>query len=143
MRPPKGAAKLEYQGIFLNLDFQPGQGGEMPAGPGIYAEIHWPTRSIRIGESKNVRARNRAHIRWADKHQAGSHSPKEANRRGIIVELVKEWGSEGLEHFLISGDPRLADRELRVACEKRLHEWARQQTVFRDINTQRGYRTTN
>ncbi len=115
----------------------------MPRGPGIYAEIHWPTMSLRIGESKNVHARNRGHINWANKHRSGTHKEKETNRQGIIVELVKEWGSEGLEHFLISDDPRLADRELRVECEKELHEWARSQTTFRDINTQRSYRTTN
>jgi len=129
--------------IEFNLDFKKGCGGEMPRGPGIYAEIHWPTMSLRIGESKNVHARNRGHINWANKHRAGTHNEKETNRQGIIVDLVKEWGSEGLEHFLISGDPRLADRELRVECEKELHEWARRQTTFRDINTQRGYRTTN
>ncbi len=134
---------LSYQGIELNFDFQLGCGGVLPAAPGIYAEVHWPTLTLRIGESKNVRARNLAHNRWADKHKAGTHSPKEANRRGLIVELAKEWGTEGLEHFLISDDPRLADRVLRVACEKHLHEWARHQTTFQNLNRQRGYRTTN
>ncbi|WP_170399034.1 hypothetical protein [Ruegeria arenilitoris] len=132
-----------YRGIKFNLSFERGCGGEMPAGPGIYAEVHWPTMNIRIGESKNVRSRNRGHIRWADKHKAGTHKPEEANRKGPIVDLVKEWGSEGLEHFLISGDPRLSDRELRVECEKQLHEWARTQTIFVNMNRQRSYRTVN
>lgn len=136
---------MEFQGIELNLDFRPGEGSvaNMPTGHGIYAEIHWPTRSIRIGESKAVRARNRSHIRWADKHRNGTHPPKEANRRGPIVDLVKQWGSEGLEYYLISNDPRLEDRELRVECEKFLHEWSRQQDTYRNLNTQRGYRTVN
>ena len=137
--------RLEYHGIVLNLDFRPGAGDNdrITIGHGIYAEVHWPTLSLRIGESQNVRARNRQHIAWANKHRDGTHSQKEATRRGVIVELVKEWGSEGLEHFLISNDPRLADRELRVECEKFLHAWARTQTQYRNLNTQRGYRIVN
>jgi len=136
---------MEFNGIKLNLDFQPGHGdvNNMPTGYGIYAEIHWPTRSIRVGESTAVRARNRGHIRWANKHRDGTHPPKEASRRGPIVELVKHWGSEGLEYYLISNDPRLADRVLRVECEKFLHEWARNQDTYCNLNTQRGYRTVN
>jgi hypothetical protein len=138
-------ACLEYQGIVLNLDFRPGAGDNdrITTGHGIYAEVHWPTRSLRIGESQNVRARNRQHNAWANKHRAGTHSPKETSRRGAIVDLVKQWGSEGLEHYLISNDARLADRELRVACEMFLHAWSREQTEFRNLNTQRGYRTVN
>lgn len=132
-----------YQGINFNLDFKKGQGDNIPNTAGIYAEVHWPTLNLRIGESKKMRARNQGHIRWADKHKAGTHSEKEAKRQGRIVELVKIWGSDGLEHFLISADPRLADRVLRVECEKHLHEWARTQTIYKNLNTQRGYRTTN
>lgn len=136
---------LTFKGIQLNLTFAPGHGdvNRMPVGHGIYAEVHWPTRSLRIGESKAVRARNLAHIRWADKHRQGTHGPREAGRCGVIVELVKAWGSEGLEHYLVSNDPRLADRVLRVECEKYLHDRARNQTDFVNINTQRGYRTVN
>jgi hypothetical protein len=136
---------LEFQGIKLNLDFHPGFGDvrNMPTGHGIYAEIHWPTRSIRIGESKAVQSRNKSHIRWANKHLEGTHGTKEAQRRGEIVELVKNWGSSGLEYYLISNHPKLADRELRVECEKFLHEWARVQINFRNLNAQRGYRTVN
>ena len=136
---------MEFQGIKLNLDFRPGFGDvrKMPTGHGIYAEIHWPTRNIRIGESQAVRARNLSHISWANKHRQGRHGPKEAQRRGLIVELVKIWGSDGLEYYLISNHPRLADRELRVECEKFLHEWARMQTEYLNLNTQRGYRTSN
>lgn len=115
----------------------------MPKGHGIYAEVHWPTMSLRIGESQAVRARNMGHIRWADKHKAGTHNEKETLRRGIIVDLVKEWGSFGLEHYLISDHPLLADRVLRVECEKFLHQWARNQTTYVNLNTQRGYRVVN
>lgn len=136
---------MYFQAIRLNLEFSQGSGNvyEMPVGIGIYAEIHWPTRNIRIGESQNVRKRNLAHIRWADKHRLGLHTPREALRRGRIVDLVKQWGSEGLEHYLISNDPRLADRVLRVECEKFLHEWAKTQGDYVDLNTQKGYRTVN
>ena len=136
---------MEWRGIVLNLDFEKDLGhlDKMPTGHGIYAEVHWPTMSLRIGESQAVRARNLRHIRWADKHKAKSHNEKETARRGVIVDLVKQWGSFGLEHYLISNDPRLSDRVLRVECEKFLHEWARTQTTYVNINTQRGYRVVN
>jgi hypothetical protein len=136
---------LEFAGVALNLEFVKGRGDVrlLPNCPGIYAQVHWPTRSLRIGESKHVRTHNLAHIRWAEKHRDGTHPPHLANRRGLIVELVKAWGAEGLEHYLISDNPRLADRILRVDCEKFLHEWARTQKVYVNINTQRGYRTVN
>ena len=138
---------MVYKGIQFNLSFSEGEGNvaDMPTHGGIYAEIHWPTRSIRIGETGNsMRGRNRSHMRWADKHRNSTHNEKEANRQGIIVDLVKEWGSEGLEYYVISEDLRVReDRELRVDCEKHLHEWARVQTEFQNINTQRGYRTQN
>ncbi|MEO0344111.1 MAG: hypothetical protein AAF198_11810 [Pseudomonadota bacterium] len=136
-----------YRNIHLDLTFIEGKGpvSNMPTHGGIYAEIHWPTRSIRIGETGNsMRGRNRSHMRWADKHLEGTHNEKEAARKGPIVDLVREWGSEGLEYYVITDDPRVReDRELRVECEKRLHEWAREQTEFTNINTQRGYRTVN
>lgn len=83
-------------------------------------------------------------MRWADKHRNYTHNEKEAARQGVIVELAKQWGSQGLEYYVITDDPKVrGDRELRVDCEKRLHEWARGQKAFRNINTQRGYRTRN
>jgi hypothetical protein len=136
---------MTYKDVYFNLVFKQGEGdvANMPTHGGIYAEIHWPTLSIRIGETGNsMRGRNRAHMRWADKHRNGSHNEKEKARQGIIVDLAKEWGSEGLEYYVICDDPRvLKDRELRVECEKRLHLWACEQTEFRNFNTQRGYRT--
>lgn len=68
---------------------------------------------------------------------------KEAKRNGPIVDLVREWGSEGLEYYLISNDPRLENRVLRVECEKHLHKWAQNQDTYNNINRQRGYRTVN
>ncbi|MEE2526413.1 hypothetical protein V0U79_08545 [Hyphobacterium sp. HN65] len=67
---------LEFNGISLDLSLIQGRGGAIPNAPGIYAEIHWPTMTIRIGESKNIRSRNLGHIRWADKHRAGTHNEK-------------------------------------------------------------------
>ncbi len=136
-----------YKGVQLNLSFFKGEGnvGNMPTHGGIYAEIHWPTKSIRIGESgRSMRARNRAHMRWAEKHRRNEHNQQESNRNGIIVDLAKEWGSEGLEYYIITDDPVVRDnRKLRVDIEKYLHEWASEQKEFRNFNTQRGYRTKN
>ncbi|CTQ76204.1 hypothetical protein LAX5112_04516 [Roseibium alexandrii] len=133
--------KLLYKNIEFDLDFHKGRGGEMPSGPGIYAEIHWPTNSLRIGESKNIKSRNRGHISWANRQRSGQISNRESRRKGPIVDLAKRWGAEGLEHFLISNDERLVDRELRVECEKYLHHWAKyHQRTYRNLNRQRGYR---
>ena len=138
---------MRYKGVQFNLSFVEGKGDvdNMPTHGGIYAEIHWPTRSIRIGETGiSMRGRNRSHMRWADKHYNSTHNEKETNRQGTIVDLVKEWGSKGLEYYVITDDPKVrVDREFRVDCEKQLHEWAQVQTEFRNINTQRGYRTRN
>lgn len=132
----------EFEGILLDLNFAPGTGNVMlmPTSPGIYAEVHWPTRSLRIRESQSIRARNLSHIRWADKHRQRTHNPKEASRQGPIVDLAREWGSVGLEYYVISAHPRLADKALRVRCEMALHQWAAQQTEFRNLNRQVGYR---
>ncbi|MEM6382041.1 MAG: hypothetical protein AAF739_05150 [Pseudomonadota bacterium] len=138
---------MMYRAIQFNLEFVEGEGNvsHMPTHGGIYAEIHWPTRSIRIGETGNsMRGRNRSHMRWADKHRMGTHNARETARQGVIVELAKQWGSEGLEYFVITDDPIIReDREMRVQCEKWLHEWARVQTDFQNVNAQRGYRTRN
>jgi len=40
--------------IEFNLGFHKGCGGEMPRGPGIYTEIHWPTMSLRVGASSLI-----------------------------------------------------------------------------------------
>jgi hypothetical protein len=133
----------DINGVMMNLKFVQGQGDNIPAAPGIYAEIHWPTMNIRIGESKNMKSRNQSHKNWARKHKEGSHDERETRRQGQIVDLVKKWGAEGLEHFLISDDPKLEDRVFRVECEKELHRWAKTQTRFKNLNAQTGYRTVN
>ena len=149
MSTAKNQAPLEnrmaYRGVEFNLSFSEGEGdvASMPTHAGIYAEIHWPTRSLRIGETGNsLRGRNRSHLRWAEKHRAGAHKGKVATREGMIVDLAKKWGAKGIEYYVICDDSKVQnDREFRVDCEKHLHQWARVQTEFRNINTQRGYQT--
>lgn len=141
-----------YEGILLNLQFKQGAGdvNEMPTHGGIYAEIHWPTKSLRIGETGNsLRARNRGHLKWAEKHRLGTHTKPEEIRRAEngnspITEHAKIWGAAGTEYYVITDDQNIRqDRKLRVACERYLHEWARQQNTYTNLNTQRGYRTQN
>ena len=138
---------MNYRGIRFQLEFHPGIGDVslMPTHGGIYAEVHWPTKSLRIGETGNsMRARNRSHMRWADKHRDGTHDAQELARQGPIVDLARKWGSEGLGYYVITDDRRVRDdRELRVDCEKWLHQWAAEQTQYTNLNAQRGYRTTN
>lgn len=66
---------MHFRGVLFDLPVVKGESegdvSNMPTLGGIDAEIHWPTRSVRIGETGNsMRGRNRSHMRWADKHLA-------------------------------------------------------------------------
>lgn len=143
---------LTYNGIHLNLNFIKGKGdvSKMPTHGGIYAEVHWPTMTLRIGETGNsMRARNRGHLTWAEKHRTGTHTKPEEIRRAMngnstITEHAKKWGAAGIEYYVIVDTPEIQkDRPLRVAVERYLHEWAGTQRTYKNMNTQRGYRTQN
>ena len=48
---------IVFQGIQLFTDFKPGAGsvvGSLPTTPGIYAEIYWPQRGLRFGETGRI-----------------------------------------------------------------------------------------
>jgi hypothetical protein len=61
---------------------------------------------------------------------------RDINRRGILPDYARAYGADGLEPFLISADPLLDDDLLRKQVEAHLHEWARNQTVWKNFNTE-------
>lgn len=135
---------LKFRGITLDVGFEPGQGavvGDLPTSPGIYAEIHWPRRGVRIGETgRSIRGKIRHDIRWFDSMQDGS-APAEQLRRTIpIAETAKAHGSAGFEFYVVSADSKLDDKALRQACERHLFGWLEAHPDFESWNHQRSWR---
>jgi hypothetical protein len=56
--------------------------------------------------------------------------------RGILPDYAREHGAEGLEAFVVSADPVLEDDLLRKRLEAYLHDWASNQTVWKNFNTE-------
>lgn len=118
----------------LNMDWQKGQGRELPRTAGVYVEVLWPVCGIRIGQSGNVYLRHRGALRWYRAMKAGTD--RDVNRRGILPDYARQYGDEGLEAFLICADPALEDDLLRKRLEAHLHEWARSQSTWKNFNTE-------
>jgi len=126
--------ELIFADVVLNMDWRVRHGQELPRCAGIYVEVLWPVRGIRIGQSKNLYSRHKGALRWYRGMKAGTD--RDVNRRGILPDYAREYGDEGLEPFLISSDPTLEDELLRKRVEAHLHEWARKQTVWKNFNTE-------
>lgn len=123
-----------FEGIRLNMVWARGKAPVLPRGPGVYVEVLWPVRGIRIGQSKDILARHRGALRWYRAMKNGTD--RDANRRGILPDYAREYGADDLEAFLISADPALEDDFLRKRLEAHLHDWARQQTAWKNFNTE-------
>ena len=132
---------LKFRDYRLNTCFPKGAGSvdQMPSAPGVYAEIHRAVNYIRVGHSTNMRSRNKAAMTWAERHKTGTHTKaseikRAANGNSEITEIVKRYGAEGMEFYVICDDPRLVDKTERQALENFMHEWCRKQSVYFDIN---------
>jgi len=112
------------------------QGGspreKLPRKFGIYCEVLWPVRGIRIGISNDIWARHCGHASWMRSMRNGKGS--RASRRGPLANHARDWGDLGLETFVLSTDPRLQDETLRYQCETELHRWAETQTEWKNFN---------
>src|SRR6056297_1288040 len=102
--------ELIFADVVLNMDWRVRHGQELPRCAGIYVEVLWPVRGIRIGQSKNLYSRHKGALRWYRGMKAGTD--RDVNRRGILPDYAREYGDEGLEPFLISSDPTLEDELL-------------------------------
>lgn len=124
---------VSVAGVDVNIDWSEGRGiplsaperaREIPASPGLYAFVHYPTQpiDIRVGESLNIRSRFVAHVGWLQKMRDGSAREVDLRRvtmadpDGFMV-AARRYGREGFEFHVVSVDPRLADKALRQAVE--------------------------
>lgn len=122
------------EGIEFNMDWSPGTSPRamLPRGYGIYCEVLWPVRGIRIGISKNLWARHGGHASWMRSMKRGTGARK--GRSGPLANHAKDWGDLGLETFVLSTHPSLQSEEVRLRCESALHAWAEEQTIWKNFN---------
>lgn len=118
----------------------------VPAAPGIYAEIHWATRGVRVGETGNSLRGKFAHdARWMS--QMHSRTAPESQLRRLrmndphpIVLHAAEHGPSAFEFFVVSSDGRLDDESIRHDVERFLFAWVRSQPHYVDWNRQVSWR---
>jgi hypothetical protein len=135
-------AKPLINGIEMNLDFQQGTSDRLnlPKTPGIYAEVCWPERGVRIGETgRSIRAKVSHDWSWFKRMYNGTAGQQDLNRPAAICKAAIEHGPDGFEAFLVSADPRLADKDLRQDCERKLFEVIRE-SGWADWNLQSSWR---
>lgn len=120
--------------IEFDMNWQQGHSPRksLPRNHGVYCEVTWPVRGIRIGISRNIWARHGGAASWMRSMQKGTGS--RTNRVGPYANHAKDWGSLGLETFVLSTDRRLLDDDLRYDCETQLHKWAEEQTGWKNFN---------
>jgi len=122
------------------------QGGEMkidrlPSCAGTCAEIYWPQSGMRIGETGNaIRGKIPHDIRWFTSMNNGTPPPHQLRRSLPITEAAKATGALGFEFYVVSRDPRLADKASRQETDRFLFRWAKQAEGFVDWNRQKGWR---
>ena len=123
---------IMFQGIPLFVGFKQGEGlavNQLPRTPGIYAEVYWPQRGCRIGETERydgIRGKVGGDDRWFDMMHDGTAPEKDLRRIHIpnphpIVLAAAATGSVGFEYYVVSDHPRLKDMALRHEAERFLH----------------------
>jgi hypothetical protein len=124
-------------GIEFNMDWREGASPRetLPRDYGVYCEIVWPVRGIRIGISKNIWGRHGGAASWMRSMKKGTGS--RTKRVGPYANHAKDWGDWGLETFVLSTDPRLQNDDLRYACETELHRWAEEQKEWKNFNAEK------
>ena len=134
---------MEYKGILLDLEWTPEKDvpiDQLPSCAGIYAEIHWESFGVRIGHTKNIRARHRESSNWSRGMHLGTANPSQLKRNNVFCQAAKRDGKFG--HYIISTDPRLNDKTLRLEVEAFLFDWVANHAIFQDFNFQRGWKNT-
>jgi len=115
-----------FREIELHVDwveacgFQP---STAPSLPGLYAQIYWPERAVRIGQSSNIKQRLKEATAWANAMYNGTAPENQLRRTSDLCQRVKQTGNEGFEYFLISDDQRFSEQSSRLECEAFLFGW--------------------
>lgn len=134
---------ITFDGLELNVDWRPGRGSRaaLPALAGVYAEIHWPTRGVRIGETgRSIRAKIGHDVRWFKGMQTGTAGPAQLRRTLPIALTARQTGEAGFEFYVVCCDPRLADRVLRQQVERFMFAWVAANPAYVDWNRQKSWR---
>jgi len=140
----KNAPVLDFKGIKLYVDWTPQSAAsieELPTCAGVYAEIHWPKRGVRIGETgASIQGKILHDIRWFKGMHDGTESPDQLRRTIPIAMTAKEHGASGFAFYVISDDERLRDKQLRQDCERHLFKYVEQHPDFDSWNHQKTWR---
>lgn len=135
---------VSHRGIALSVNWTVGGGLAVDALPnqaGIYAEVYWSERGVRIGETgRSIRGKIRHDVRWFNSMRDGTAPPEQMRRTLPIAQAAKATGAQGFEYFVVSADPRLEDKALRQDCERFMFEWVRAAQGFVDWNRQVSWR---
>jgi hypothetical protein len=115
---------ITLQGISMNTDWREGACSPLPSAPGIYAEVCWPERAVRIGETgRSIRAKVAHDWRWMRAMHDGTAPASQLRRPHPICRAAIELGPVAFEAYTVSADPRLADKALRQELERTLFGW--------------------
>ena len=136
---------LLFKNIELNVNWSPELDvpvSRLPKSAGIYAEIHWRSHGVRIGESVNIKYRIAQATGWFKGMHNGTEHPNQLRRNNIFCQAAKRDGHEGFSHYVVSTDSRLHDKELRKEVEFFLFDWVASHALYKDFNFQKGYRNT-
>jgi hypothetical protein len=144
LAPPSSTRSIEFRGITLNVDWtleDAVHASRLPACPGIYAEIHWPKRGVRIGETGvSIRRKIYHDLGWFKSMHDGT-APQEQLRRTIPIAMTaKEHGAAGFAFYVVSVDPRLKDKSLRQDCERHMFAWLEGHPNYHSWNHQKSWR---
>ena len=135
---------VDFNGIALDVDWRPDNAlavKDLPVRPGIYAEIHWPKRGVRIGETGvSIQGKIRHDVRWFQGMHLGTEKPEQLRRTIPIAVTAKEHGAQAFAFYVVSVDPRLADKALRQECERHLFQWLSDHPEYVSWNHQRSWR---
>jgi len=134
---------MKFEDIELNVSWVEGEGffaQDAPSVAGLYAQIYWPDRAVRIGQSSNIRNRLREASAWANAMHHGTAHENQLRRTSDLCERVKATGNEGFEYFLISSDQQLVEASLRLKCEAFLFGWFKsrsEKSVWKNWNKEK------
>jgi hypothetical protein len=137
--PQHGVATAppRFREIDLNVDWVQGRGprAALPNLPGVYAEIHWPSRAVRIGETgRSIRAKIGHDLRWFTSMEDGTAGLAQLRRTLPIALTARKTGPEGFEFYVVSCDPRLLDKGLRQEVERFMFTWVGRHPHYVDWN---------
>lgn len=136
---------LVVEGILLNVDWVKANDvpvDALPRSAGVYAQIHWKSNGVRIGESSNIRQRHQESRSWLRGMHDGTADATQLRRNNVFCQAAKRDGEAGFGHCVISTDPALEDKGLRDEIERYLFAWVANHPVYHDFNFQPGYRNT-